>query len=575
MNLRRLGILLGALVAAVAVFVAGLYAGRWAVKTRISPRVKQQLAAKDGWTSAPTHLVNLQYLTVNLPNAGGWGGGVEALDDERLLYATGHGKFGLITRDGNVSILPFSVDMAMEALWHHPVSQAKNFDPNWFRITDISLARSRPEGRYELLVGHHHFDVQRGCVELWLSRGELATHGDSLALVAPFQKVLATQPCITFEGTEDPGTFAFNGWASGGRVLRLANNKVLFSTGDHKWNGLRGYPAVSQSDESTLGKILLVDLETKESKVFAKGLRNPQGLVMDSAGRIWETEHGPRGGDELNLIREGANYGWPYATYGTDYGPLPWPHNGVQGRHDTGTPPTYSWAPSIGVSSLVAMRGNEFPLWKGDLLVLSLINQSMHRLRMREDRVVYDEPIEFFGYRLRDVAEYPDGRLAVLTDEGDVLILRNGDRSGQAPYLDARRQLKRSDDMTVAQREKAVAGAYGGAGFIEAQLTARGDSPHLQEGLDVFRARCAACHSTGGGSARVAPNLAGVVGRKVGTTEFAYSRALAGHDTTWSSDEAVSFATSPQSVFPGSKMPPISLSADEQRKLKTFLETLR
>ena len=573
MNLRRLGILLGVLVAATAVFVAGLYAGRWAVKTRISPRVKQQLAAKDGWTSAPTHLVNLQYLTVNLPNAGGWGGGVEALDDERLLYATGHGKFGLISRDGEVSILPFSVDMALDALRHHPVSQAKNFNPNWFRVTDFSLTKSTPEGRYELLVGHHHFDAQRGCVELWLSRGELASRGASLELVAPFRKVLATQPCITFEGPE--GNWAFNGWASGGRVLRLANSKVLFSTGDHKWNGLRGYPSVSQSDESTLGKILLVDLETQQSRVFAKGFRNPQGLAMDAAGRMWETEHGPRGGDELNLIREGANYGWPNVTYGTDYATLPWPHNAVQGRHDTGTPPTFSWTPSIGVSSLIAVRGGEFPLWKGDLLVLSLINQSIHRLRMREDRVVYDEPIEFFGYRLRDIAEYPDGRLAVLTDEGDVLILRNGDRPGQVPYLDARRQLKRSDDMTVAQREKAVAGAYGDARPTEVQLTARGESSHIQEGLDVFRARCAACHATGNGAAGIAPNLAGVVGRKVGTTEFAYSRALAGHDATWSSDEAVSFATSPQSVFPGSKMPPISLSADEQQKLKTFLETLR
>lgn len=574
MNRRRLSLLLGVLVAAISVFVAGLYTGRWAVKTRISPRVKQQLAAKDGWTSSATHLVNLQYLTVNLPNAGGWGGGVEALDDERLLYGTGHGKFGLINRDGDVSELPFSVDMAMDALSRHPVSRAKNFDPNWFRVTDINLTNSS-NGRYELLVGHHHFDAQRGCVELWLSRGELADRGNSLALVAPLRKIFATQPCITFEGAELPGTWAFNGWSSGGRILRLGNGKVLFSTGDHKWNGLRGYPALSQDDESTLGKILLVDLETQESKVFAKGLRNPQGLAMDSAGRVWATEHGPRGGDELNLIREGANYGWPYATYGTDYGPLPWPHNAVQGRHDTGTPPTYSWTPSIGVSSLLAVRGEEFPLWKGDLLVLSLINQSVHRLRMREDRVVYDEPIEFFGYRLRDIAEYPDGRLAVLTDENDVLILRNGDRSGKAPYLDARRQLKRSDELPPAQRERAVAGAYGGAVPSNVPVTTSAKAPYLQEGLDVFKARCAVCHSTGDGSAGIAPNLGGVIGRKVGATGFAYSRSLTGHEVAWSSDDVIVFATSPQALFPGTKMPAISLSENEQRKLKAFLETLR
>lgn len=576
MTRRRWALLLGVLVSLVAVFVAGLYAGRWAVKTRMSPRVQQHLAAKDGWVPANTHLVRLEYMTVNLPNAGGWGGGVEALDDERLLYATGHGRFGLITRDGETHALPFAVDMAKDALGRHPVARAKNFNPNWFRVTDISLAKTAQADRFELLVGHHHFDAQRGCVELWLSRAELLARGTSVTLAAPFQKILSTRPCITFESTEVPGNSAFNGWASGGRILRLAGDKTLFSTGDHKWNGLRGYPAVSQSDESTLGKILLVDLKTGESRVLAKGLRNPQGLAMDSAGRIWETEHGPRGGDELNLIREGTDYGWPYATYGTDYGPLPWPHNAVQGRHDGGTPPMYSWTPSIGVSSLIAVRGKEFPLWKDDLLVLSLAHQSIHRLRMRDDRVVYDEPIEFFGYRLRDITEFPDGRLAILTDEGDVLLLRNGDQPDQAPYLDARRQLKRSDDMMPAQREKVVAGAYSNGVAIQPVVTASKSPAHpTPEGYEVFTARCGGCHSIAEGAATIAPSLSGVVGRKIGSTRYPYSNALAGIDATWSSDEAIVFATAPQSVFPGTKMSPVTLSRDEQLKLKAFLETLR
>jgi len=82
------------------------------------------------------------------------------------------------------------------------------------------------------------------------------------------------------------------------------------------------------------GKTILIHLDDGTSEIYSLGHRNPQGLYVTPEGAIWSTEHGPQGGDELNLIVRGANYGWPLVTYGTDYGSAAWPLSHVQGRHD-------------------------------------------------------------------------------------------------------------------------------------------------------------------------------------------------------------------------------------------------
>jgi cytochrome c2 len=573
-------LLLGLGVAISTVFVAGAYFGQWMVRNQGRARLEEALHSvfsrqpmrvpevSGDWLTKDTQLVRLETSEIYVANPYGSAGGIQALDDGRILYAGTHGQFWVIGTDGITKALPFSVDMNFDALKQHPAFQLKNFNYTaWFRVTGINL-KGIGGGRYELLVGHHHFNSSGQCIELRLSRAVLTATGADLSLAEPFRAVLTTTPCITFNhpGYEN----AFEGHFSGGKIARIDAEHVLFSTGDHGWVGVRGYPAVSQDDGSTLGKILLVDVSTNDVRVFAKGVRNPQGLTIDSKGRIWETEQGPRGGDELNLIVKDQNYGWPYSTYGTDYGPRPWPLNSAQGRHDTGIPPEFAWNPSIAASGIIEVAANEFPLWKGDLLVASLGGEAIHRLRLEGTRVEYDEPISFEGRRLRDIIELPAGRLAVLTDRASVIVLRNADVHGKAPYLNTSLQQRLTTDMPAQERSFAVAGRYARVAHPVAEVAERLPASSARGEL-LFKQDCAACHSVDTAENNVGPELRGVVGRRAGAARYAYSDALLRGSEVWTARTVVDFAANPAGHYAGTKMKPVPLGADDRRDLESYL----
>ena len=140
---------------------------------------------------------------------------------------------------------------------------------------------------------------------------------------------------------------------------------IVVGFGDHELDGVR-YPEVaSQNVQSSYGKLIGIDLQTLESRLIGTGLRNPQGLLRDRDGNILATDHGPQGGDEINLVRAGANFGWPFVTYGTDYNHDEWPLSSVQGSHEDYTLPLFAWVPSIGISNLIQIGGTPQRVGRG------------------------------------------------------------------------------------------------------------------------------------------------------------------------------------------------------------------
>jgi len=154
--------------------------------------------------------------------------------------------------------------------------------------------------------------------------------------------------------------------------------------------------------------------------IWTYGHRNPQGLTMDPRdGAIYDTEHGPRGGDELNLIEPGKNYGWPVITHGMNYDGTPMV--AITEKEGMEQPLTF-WVPSIAVCGLDFYTGDKFPKWKNDLLVGGLAKQEIRRLRIENKKVVSQEIIfKNFG-RVRDVATGPDGFIYILTNGQDRLV---------------------------------------------------------------------------------------------------------------------------------------------------------
>jgi len=157
-----------------------------------------------------------------------------------------------------------------------------------------------------------------------------------------------------------------------------------------------------------------VGREGARPEIFTYGHRNPQGMAMHPVtGRIWLVEHGPRGGDELNLLKAGANYGWPRATHGIDYsGSTISPSKSLPGMED----PVRVWVPSISPSGLAFYTGDRFPGWKGSVFTGALSDNALIRVELDGDRYVGEERllVDLLPY-IRDVRQGPDGLLYIVT----------------------------------------------------------------------------------------------------------------------------------------------------------------
>jgi glucose/arabinose dehydrogenase len=218
----------------------------------------------------------------------------------------------------------------------------------------------------------------------------------------------------------------------GGRMAFLPDGTFVLTVGE----GFE-YREKAQDLTSDLGKIVRLNEDGSvpqnnpfvgeaavRPEIYTWGHRNEQGLIFDApSGRLYETEHGPQGGDELNIIVAHKNYGWPVITYGLDYsGAYVSPYTQRPGLEQ----PVIYWTPSIAPSGLAIYRGNKFPAWYGDLFVGALAFRHLRRVHLDPSGNVVgqQELLNDLNWRIRDVRVAPDGYLYVCTDEPEGRVLR-------------------------------------------------------------------------------------------------------------------------------------------------------
>ena len=219
------------------------------------------------------------------------------------------------------------------------------------------------------------------------------------------------------------------GFHFGGRILFNTDGTLFLTLGDGG-----NYQDQAQNPENHLGAVVRLNLdgsipadnpmiENAAPGVYSYGHRNAQGIARNPiTGSVWELEHGARGGDEINILDAGANYGWPEITYGINYdGTIITEEREREGLAQ----PIWYWNPSIAPSGMMFYTGDSFEHWQGDLFVSALAGSKIERLEVDGDRVISVEPLlEDLGQRFRDVRTGPDGAIYTLTDDFEGSVLR-------------------------------------------------------------------------------------------------------------------------------------------------------
>jgi cytochrome c2 len=431
---------------------------------------------------------------------------------------------------------------AYRALAATPEGRAEGHQPSYLRFNDIRIA-DRPQGR-TMFVSYSEYDPVDRCFRNVVSGVDLPqnakTPDDLVIARSDWRVIFRAEPCLPFKSIGRP----LDGHLVGGRMIFESPDRLILTSGDYGWDGVFAPDAISQLDDYDYGKIIEIDLSTGASRHISTGHRNMQGVAFDTSGALWAVEHGHRGGDELNLIHEGANYGWPLESLGTRYNGLPLPQVRHVGRHDDFAAPVYAWLPSIAPSNLILIN-NFSPEWDGDFLLASLRDASLYRLRIAGGSVQFAERIPI-GRRVRYVAELADGRLVLWTDDFALVFLSIAKRE--------------ADDAFVAR-------------YLETAGLNRAARRKLTAAIEI----CTECHTLKSGAAKATPALGLVFGAPVASSVHAeYSAALRARGGLWTRKALTSYIKDPQGYVPGTTMPDPGIDDPETiENLAKFLETLR
>jgi glucose/arabinose dehydrogenase len=231
------------------------------------------------------------------------------------------------------------------------------------------------------------------------------------------------------------------GGKSGGRIAIGPDGYLYVTIGDRDNAGPRPW-AVAQYLDTHLGKVLrltrdgapapgnpFIGVKGAQPEIWAYGLRSQEGLAFAPDGSLWETEHGPRGGDELNRIEKGRNYGWPVITHGIDYSGKP-DGDGIVAK-DGMEQPVYFWSPSLAPAGLAFYTGKS-KAWAGSVFIPMLYGRTLIRLKLKDGKAVEEEAmLTDLHSRIRDARMGPDGILYVFTDPSQSATTENSPATGQ------------------------------------------------------------------------------------------------------------------------------------------------
>lgn len=274
---------------------------------------------------------------------------------------------------------------------------------------------------------------------LYLAYTVLPDDLDKAALPrSPAVLVVASATLAADDKSIDHVKVLLNGEGTTGRLIQAPDGTLLVTSSVPAGFGINAgdWPQPQQLD-SNMGKVLRINTDGSIPKdnpfvgkagahpeIYALGFRDMQGVAINpKTGQLWTSEHGPRGGDEINAVSKGSNYGYPVIGYGRDYSGKP--INGDKTAQAGMEQPVYFWTPDIAPAGIAFYSGKLFPQWQGSLFVAELAGKALVRLVLKGERVVAEERLlTDLNTRIRGVNEGPDGALYVMTDGAGGKILR-------------------------------------------------------------------------------------------------------------------------------------------------------
>jgi hypothetical protein len=370
--------------------------------------------------------LELKYFTVPVYSSYG---GIAKVDDT-ILYLSGDSDLFLLKKNNKKKfefkkILSSKIDNKKSLFIKNNEKKVGNYAERFFGIKDI-LVDSFTGFEHKLLFASSlEYNDLDDCYTMGVYYSEIIN--TDIFEVSKWKNIFSTEKCLTVDLTTNP---RFAAASAGGRLIKIDEDNILLSIGDFYADGVNG-PALSQDFTNMYGKTIKINIKNLNFEIFSYGHRNPQGLFIDNDSNIFSTEHGPTGGDELNFIIRNNNYGWPLATYGTNYkssdayikeandNKKVWPLDITENTHNFFYKPLFSWGNTLGISNLIVYENNYFTKWNRNLIVSTLASNQLIRMVFDYDNksILYKENIKL-DKRIRDIIELNDGRIVLLTDRG-------------------------------------------------------------------------------------------------------------------------------------------------------------